>query len=184
MYNEKIALYASFIAMLLIVSSYFYRKKSLYLLFQAVGMTFLMASYLFDKEYFAMIGLGVGLFRALTFYVYEKRDKLAPVFWSFLCALLTVACYFLVNIGVQKTAKPLDILYLCSLILYAFVFRIRDMKKMRLAVLAPTGLAVLYNALIKSSPFVVISYAFEAAANLVAILKYDIFTKEKGYEKR
>ncbi len=183
MYNETVALIVSFIAMLLLMSSYFYPKKSLYLLFQAVGMIFLMASYLFSGEYFAMIGLGVGLFRALVFYAYEKRDTLAPIFWSVLCAALTVVCYLIVNLGVLKTAKPLDILYLCSLVLYAFVFRMRDMKKMRLAVLAPTGLAVLYNALIKASPFVVISYAFEAAANIAAILKYDIFTKEKEYGK-
>lgn len=176
MENETLALVASFVAMLLIASSYFFKKKELYLLFQAAGMIFLGLNYFFTLEFFAMLGLAVGLFRALIFFFYEKKDELAPIFWAYLCAGLTLAAYLIVNIN---DIKPLDIIYLVSLILYAFIFRIRDLKRMRFTVLAPNFLAVLYNVLIQATPFAVLSYAFELGANLVSILKYHVFGKEE-----
>ena len=68
--NDKIALGVSFVAMALIVSSYFYRKKVYFLLFQALGTVFLVLSYLFSAEYFAMIGLSVGLCRTVTYFMF------------------------------------------------------------------------------------------------------------------
>lgn len=176
MENQTLALIASFVAMLLIASSYFFKKKELYLLFQAIGMVFLGLNYFFTLEFFAMLGLAVGLFRALVFFFYEKKDKLAPIFWAYLCAGLTLAAYFIVN---WNSIKPLDIIYMVSLILYAFIFRIRDLKLMRFTVLAPNFLAVLYNVLIQATPFATLSYAFELGANIVSILKYHVFGKEE-----
>ncbi len=153
-------------------------------------MIFLMASYLFDKLYFAMIGLGIGLARALVFFAYEKKNKSASIAWSFFFSGLTVAVYFIVNIGILNSAKIEDIVYLVGLVFYAFVFRIRNLELMRYMVTIPTALSILYNVLCKATPFVVISYVFELVANIVAILKYHVFgknkeeqTKEKKYEE-
>ena len=180
MENPTLALIASFVAMLLIASSYFFKKKELYLLFQAIGMVFLGLNYFFTLEFFAMLGVAVGLFRALIFFFYEKKNKLAPIFWAYLCAGLTLAAYFIVN---WNSLKPLDIIYMVSLILYAFIFLIRDLKLMRFTVLAPNFLAVLYNVLLKATPFAVLTYAFELVANLVSILKYHVFGKEEKEKK-
>ena len=181
--NEKLALAVSFVAMSLIVSSYFYKKKVYFLLFQAIGTVFLVLSYLFSAEYFAMIGLAVGLSRTLTYFLFEKQDKTAPIYFVFLFCALTLASYFTVNLGILKTAKPIDIFYLASLMLYAIVFRMKDVELMRYLVLVPTVLAVMYNVLCAAPVFTTISYAFEVAAGVYAVIKFNILgQKEKGKE--
>ena len=179
MYNYTLSMIVSFIAMSLITISYFLKRKSLYLSFQASGIVFLILSFFFTEQFFAMLGLTIGLARTVTFFLYEKKDKDAPLYLSFLFSTLTVAVYFIVNLGILKTAKPLDILYLIGLIFYAFTFRIRNLTTMRFITIAPTLLNVFYSVLIHSTPFVIISYAFECGANLTAILKYDILEKQK-----
>ena len=128
--------------MSLITISYFLKRKSLYLSFQASGIVFLILSFLFTEQFFAMIGITIGLARTVTFFLYEKKDKDAPLYLSILFSVLTIAVYFIVNLVVLKTAKPLDILYLIGLIFYAFTFRIRSLKTMRYVTIAPTLLNV------------------------------------------
>lgn len=187
MENQTLAFITSLIAMLLIMASYFFKKKELYLLFQAAGMVFLIANYFFTLQFVAMLGLVVGLFRALVFFFYERKDKLAPIAWAFLFSALSIAAYFIAK-ELEGDNKPNNefewkgMILVVSLALYAFIFRIRDLRLMRFTVLAPTSLALLYNILIRatqSSPFAILTYAFELGANIVSILKYHVFGKEE-----
>ncbi|MBQ8684905.1 MAG: YgjV family protein [Clostridia bacterium] len=184
MYNYTLSLIVSFIAMGFIVTSYFLKRKSLYLSFQGTGIVFLILSFFFTEEFFAMIGITIGLIRTVTFFLYEKKDKDAPLWLSFLFAGATVAVYFIVNLGILKTAKPVDILYLIGLIFYAFTFRIRSLKTMRLVTVVPTTLNVLYAVFISATPFVIISYVFECGANLLAVLRFDVFGKRKEIQTK
>ena len=159
------------VAMLFIVSSYFLKNKKLYLLFQGIGIVFLIISYFFISEFFAMIGLAIGLFRCLVYFCYEQNGKTAPLFFAVCISCMTVASYFIVNLGIQKTGKWEDILYLAALIGYAFTFRIRNMLAMLWLTLIPTTLSILYNVFIAATPFVIVSYAFELSANVFAIWK-------------
>ncbi len=193
MTNETWALVVSFVAMIFVVISYFVKSKSLYLLFQALGIIFLIASYFFTAAFFAMIGLAVGLVRSLVFFAYEKRERRAPLWWAFVLSGMTVASYFVVNFAILKTARPLDVLCLIALVGYAFIFRIRNLKTVRFTMLAPTTVSILYNVLSGAAVFVVLSYSFELSANIASILKYHVFeekkqtqsvSKEYTYEKR
>ena len=192
MKSETWALVVSFVAMVLVATSYFVKNKSLYLLFQALGIIFLIASYFFTAAFFAMIGLAVGLMRSVVFFAYEKREKDAPLWWAFVLSGMTIAAYFIVNFAVLKTARPIDVLCLVALVMYAFIFRIRDLKTVRFTMLAPTTFSILYNILSGAAVFVVLSYSFELAANITSILKYHVFeekkqtqgvSKENTYEK-
>ncbi|MBO5479623.1 MAG: YgjV family protein [Clostridia bacterium] len=179
MWVDICAQIVSFFALALIVISYFVDKKS-YLFFQALGMIGLAVSYLLTGEYFAMVALGVALSRALVFYGYERKKKDAPLFLSFLFAGLTVLAYLIVNLGIQKTAKFADILYLIAMIFFAFTFRIRDLKLMRYITLVPTALSVVYGFLCNATIFVIITYFFELAAVVVAIFRYHVFNKKNN----
>ncbi len=178
MSREDWAFVAGLIAMLLIASSYFVKKKSFYLLFQCSGIVFLALSYLLTKEYFVMIGLGIGLARSLIYFTFEIKDKNPSVFWPILFSVLSIAAYFIVNVWILQTPKFLDIIFLVGAIAYAFVFRIRNLSLMRYLVIIPTVLSVLYNVLIQAVPFIIVSYLFELAANLASIAKYEIFSKK------
>ncbi len=175
MTKEEAALLVSFVAMGLVVVSYFFKKKNVFLILQSVAIGFLILSYLFTGEYFAMIGIGIGLIRTLVYFAYERNMQETPLYWTVTFCLVTVAAYFTVNFWVLGEAKPLDVLYLASLILYAIVFRIRDLKWMRRLAIIPITLALAYNIFANSTPFILASYSLELAANLAAILKFEIF---------
>ncbi len=165
--------------MIFVITSYFVKNKSLYLVFQALCITFLVVSYFFTVQFFAMIGVTIGLIRALAFFWYEKRDKDAPLWIPLAVSATTIASYFIVNYGILKTAQPLDLLCLAASILYAFIFRIRDLKTVRFTMLAPTILSILFNTLTQAALFVSLSYVFELTANVVSIFRYHILPVRK-----
>lgn len=179
MYNYPLALIASFIAMGFVVASYFVKKKSLYLLFQSLCIAFLVISYFFTVQFFAMIGLGVGLVRVLVFFVYEYKDKRAPLWISCVLAIVTVVAYIIVNLVILKTEQLLDILCVAALVLYAFIFRIRNLKIIRFTMLIPTVLSILFNLLTHAALFATLTYVFELVANLGSIYKYHIRARNK-----
>lgn len=178
MENQTLALIASFIAMTFVVMAYFVKKKAYYLLFELLCIVFLIVSYFFTVQFFAMIGLAVGLFRTVTFFVYENKGRQAPIGWSFLFSGLTIASYFIVNFGILKTSQPLDVLCVVALVMYAFIFRIRDLKTVRFTMLIPLSLSILFNALTNAAFFATLSYTFELCANVVSIFKYHVFNKK------
>ena len=180
MIEDILAQIVSFFALVWIAASYFVSKKN-YLLFQAIGMVCLILSYLFKSNFFAMIGVSLGLLRALIFYLYEKREKEAPLILSFIFASLVICAYFVVNVGIQKTGKYEDIIYVTSLAFYAFTFRILDRKQLLYTTLIPTSLALIYNLICYTTVFVVFTYAFELGANIIAIFKFYADKRKKSY---
>ena len=119
-----------------------------------------------------MIGLSIGLARSLTFFLYEKQDKNAPIFWSFFFSVLTIASYFIVNVWILQNAQLADLLCMVSLVMYAFIFRIRSLKIVRFTMLAPTTMAIAYNVLVSAALFATLTYVFELCVNLIAIARF------------
>lgn len=180
---EILALITSFIAMALVATSYFVKKKELYLIFQFLGIIFLILSQIFSFEYFAAVGLTIALVRTYTFYHYEKKGVVASIVWPIVFSVLSIASYLVINLVVLKTLKPLDILCLVSLILYAFIFRIRDLKTVRYSMIIPTGMSIIYYIMISAPIFTIFSYSFELIADVVSIFKYHIIKPNKRKEK-
>ncbi len=183
MENRNLALVASFIAMMFVVLAYFVKKKERYLLFQLLCIVFLVVSYFFTLQFFAMVGLAVGLFRTLIFFLYEKKGEKAPIEWAFVFSALTLASYCIVNLWILKDAKPLDILCLAGLICYAFIFRIRDLKTVRLLMFIPTIFSILFNLLTHAALFATLTYVFELSANVLSIFKYHVLPSLLKKEK-
>ena len=131
-----------------------------------------------------MIGLSVGLLRTVIFYGYEKNNKVAPIIWPFIFTGMSVVAYLVINVGILDTKEWYDGLYLVGLVMYAFVFRIRNMEVLRYAITIPTALSILYNIVSGAAIFAVISYCFELCANIGSILKYNVFEKRREDKKR
>ena len=179
MYNQQIATVFGFLAMSFVVLSYFLKSKSGYLLFQLLNMFSFALSYLFCENFFAMIGLTISAVRTFVFYIYEKHEKLAPLFLSYCFATLAVGAWFLVNVCILKNAKWIDGIFIVSLISYAFIFRIRNIKIVRYTMLFPLALSIIYNLLSWTTIFAVCSYAFELLADIVAIIKEYVWKQKK-----
>ena len=177
MENQTLALIASFIGMLLVIFSYFTKKKERFLLFQSLCIVFLIISYFFTVQFFAMVGLGVGLLRTLTYFYYEKKEKEAPLWVPLLLAGATLASYFIVNFAILGTSEPLDVLCLLALIGYVFIFRVRNLTLVRFLMLVPTVLSILFNLLTHAALFTTLTYVFEISANIVSIFRYHVIGK-------
>lgn len=169
-----LALVASFFAMSFAVSSYFAKKKYLYLLLQMFCILFLVVSYFFSMQFFAMIGLAISLARVVVYYAYEKKDMVAPLSLAYLFSILTILGYLIVNLLILKTAQYADLLLVMSNIGFAFVFRVRDLKIVRFGALIPLILAVLFNTVTNAPLFATASYSFELCANVISIYRYHI----------
>ena len=176
-----LALITSFIAMVCACSSYFVKKKELYLFLQFICIIFLISSQFLSLQYFSAVGLVIALARTVTFYAYEKKGVVAPIFWSFVFAGLSIASYFIIDLWILKDARFVDVLCLVAFICYAFVFRIRDLKFVRFGMLLPTFLSVTYFIITKAPIFTILSYSFEFCANITSIFKYHVF-KHKQIE--
>jgi hypothetical protein len=85
--------------------------------------------------------------------------------------------YVVINVIILQTANSTAIIYLMGLVLYAFVYWMRDLEKMRYLATIPTTLSILYNVVSKAPVFTVISYTFELLANIAAIYKYNLKPK-------
>jgi hypothetical protein len=172
MTNEKIALLISFIAMLMYCSSYFFKKKSTYLMFQGFGGLSLVFSYLFMGEYFAMISLFLGLTRTITYFCFERNDESIPVWIVIANCTALFLNYLIVNVVVFKTANLVDIILVITYCLYAIVFSFRNLQIVRYTITIPLALSVLYNILIHAPIFTVISFSFELTVAIVTIIYY------------
>lgn len=171
MNNPILAGIISALAVVVIVFSYFMKKKEAYLLFQAINMLLLAVAYLFSCEYFAMVGISVSLLRTLTFYLLERKNRNAGLWLSFLFAALSVSAFFLVNSVILAVWKPYDVICLFTLICYSFIFRIRSIGLVRYLMLLPLALSVVYNLLSAAPVLAAVSYIIELAADVLAIIK-------------
>lgn len=177
MSNDKIALIISFVAMLMYGSSYLFKKKSTYLMFQGFGGLSLVFSYLFMGNYFAMISLFIGLSRTVIYFLFEKKDKAIP-FWIVVVNCIALFLnYVVVNVFILNSANFVDILLVISFCLYAVVFSFRNLQRVRYTITIPLALTVLYNILINAPIFTVISYSFELAVAIATIIYYSMPSK-------
>ena len=177
MENPTLALCVSFLALCCVVISYFLKSKALYLAFQSVGIVFLVLTYFFSALFFPMISLFIGLFRVLIYFVYEQKQKAAPIWVALLLIFATLTAYVVVNVVVLKTARILDVLNVAAMVLYALIMRVRNLKFVRFAIIAPAFLSVLYNLLLGGQPFATALYLFEIAACVLAILRFYVLPK-------
>ena len=171
MTNDNIATLIGVIAVILVVISYFVHNQTYYLLFQALNMGSLAISYLFSAEYFAMIGISVSMTRTITFFLISKRGKEGPLWLSFAFAFLNVIAYYIVNFVIFESARPIDSLYVVALIAYSFIFRIKDMKKVRYLMIFPLSISIIFNTFSNATIFAVLSYVIELVADIVAIIR-------------
>lgn len=173
----------SFVAMGLVAVSYFVRNKIGYLLFQSLGIVFLILSYLFSGLYVAMLGLSVGLIRTITFFLYENKGKKAPIVWSFIFSAMTICSYFFAKV-LGTVPNQFDVLNIIALCMYAFIFRIRDIRVVKFCMLVPTILSILYNILSHAPIFNAVSYSIEFIANIASIIMYYAIMDRKRRTKR
>ncbi len=172
MYSEPLSLVASFIGMGFAMSSYFVKKKNVFLVWQGGAILFLALSCLFKLHFLPMLTYAIALSRVIVYYLFECGNKNVTVWLMTFFALLNVVAYFAVNAINGVIFNAIDVILIIASIMYAYVFSIRNVKLMRFVFIIPTVLCILYYVLTSAAIFMIISYSFELVANVVAICYY------------
>ncbi len=172
MTGDQISLIISFISMLLYASSYLFRRKSTYLIFQGLGGFLLMFSYLFIGNYFAMISMFLWIFRTASYFWFEIKDRPVPVWFVVANCIVLILNYIVVNMLILHTASFVDIIFLITSCLYAIVFSFRNLQMVRYTITVPLALTVVYNVLINAPIFTVISFSFELLVAIATIIYF------------
>ena len=173
MYNETISTIIGFVAMLFAMSSYFVKKKSIFLVAQAGAILSLAFSCLFIEQYYAVVSYTIGIIRVGIFYLFEKKDKNVPNWLIAFFVILYLAFYVIVNVIILETFNKLDIVLVIANMFFTVAFSIRNLTLLRYIFLVPLAMCVIYFILLPGgSLFVIISYSFELLANLTAICYY------------
>ncbi len=178
MLNMRLSLIISFVAMCMYSSSYFFKNKGIYLIFQGLGGFSLIFSYLFMGEYFAMISLFLGLIRTCTYFFFEKKNKNVPV-WVVVANCIVLAFnYVVVNIFILNSANFADVLLVISFCLYAIVLSLRNLEIVRYTITIPLALSIAYNIIINAPIFTVISYSIELTVAIFTIILFSLSKKK------
>ena len=172
MYSEPLSIIASFLGMGFAVSSYFVKKKNVFLVLQGSAILFLALSCLFKLHYLPVITYGIALVRVVVYYLFEKADKFLSVWLKTFFALLNVLAYFVVNAIGGQLFNAIDLLLIVSSIMYAYIFGIRNIKIMRFVFIIPTLLCIIYYVATSAAIFITVSYSFELVSNITAICYY------------
>ncbi len=189
MYNETVSTIIGFVAMLFAMSSYFVKKKSIFLVAQAGAILSLAFSCLFIEQFYAVASYTIGLTRVVVFYLFEKKDKRVPRWLIAFFVALYVVFYVIVNVIILETFNKVDVLLVIANVFFTVAFSIRNLSLLRYIFLIPLVICVIYFIILPGgSIFVIISYTFELFANVFAIalnskIAY-FFVKRKKQKKQ
>lgn len=171
MYNYTLSTIIGFVAMVFAMSSYFVKKKSIFLMAQAGAILSLAFSCLFIVQYYAVVSYVLGLIRVGVFYLYERKGKTAPNLLIAIFVGFYMLFYVVVNILILQKFNTLDILLLVANVFFTVAFSIRNLIILRYVFLLPLAISTVYYLLVPGgSLFVIISYTFELCANATAII--------------
>lgn len=174
----------SFMTLLFVSVSYFFKKKSTYLILQASSVVCMVLCYVFISNYIGVLSLCLGLVRVSIYYILEQKNKKAPVWVVMVFCGLTVLNYFLINALVQNGTTAYDWILVASMCLYAIVFSIRNLNVLRYLVTIPLALSTIYNWLIDAPIFSTLSYLLELVVAIVSIIYFAVQNRQWRAKKQ
>lgn len=162
------------IAIGLSVAGFFLKDRLKVLIFQSLSCIAEICSYVFLGEVFGSIGLIVASVRTIIFTVCEFLHK--PVGkWVVGIIIAATAVFFFLFF---KSAS--DVLFFVGLNVYTLSLYSKDLKKMKMGLIAANLLYLIANVLLYS-PFGAVSKVVNIAALIVALV-YE--NKKPNYEKK
>ncbi len=179
MNNSPLSIAFSFLALLMYSGSYLFKKKSVYLIFQGLGGLSLVFSYFFASNFFAMISLFIGLLRTTVYFLFECKNRKVPVYIVVILCVATLGNYYVLNFIFGQESNPLDLILALAFVLYAIIFSIRNLQLVRITIIVPLSLTILYNVLINAPIFTPISYSVELIVTVITLIYYYFYDKKK-----
>ena len=127
------------IALVIVIIGYFGNTRKIFYLTQVLANIALSTGFLFKGNLLAGIGIAIATIRSLTFLIFDLKNKDVP---KLLVGAFII--FFIVN-GIINWSGYLDLLSIIALITNTLFCQIKDQKIMKLCMLIPVGLTVVYD---------------------------------------
>ena len=127
------------IALIIVIIGYFGKTRKIFYFTQVLANVALSTGFLFKGNLLAGIGIAIATLRSLTFLIFDIKNKDVP-------KLLVGAfiLFFIVN-GIINWSGYLDLLSIIALITNTLFCQIKDQKIMKLCMLLPVSLTIIYD---------------------------------------
>ena len=155
------------IALLLVVVSYFWKDKKVFLMLQVIANIFYGLSFVFSSALVFGINSFISIVRVVVLYVYEKKNISPPIYLviPFVLSYLTV--------GIIFYQQPIDIIGIFTPMLFTIAMWMKNMQLVRYLMLLPNALLVL-SALLYSAYTTALLDTVEIVAIVVAIITFHL----------
>ena len=127
------------IALVLSAISYFASNKKYYLFFQIAMNIFYALSFIVINALVAGIDTIVFIFLTIIVYFYEKNSKKTPIIF-----LILFSAFYII-IGIVFLQDYLEIIPICTSIIFTAVIWIKEMHTLRYFLLIPNIMLVIYG---------------------------------------
>lgn len=152
---------------------YFFNDKFKFLIVQIVVDIFYAASFLMVGAYSAGIITLVSIFRIIYIFIAEKKN-LKNTF-----QYLQIFILIYTTIGVVCWKEPFDFIPIITSSLFTMNFAIKDLKKLKLLLIVPNVILILYNILVKTYSNALLDL-IDSLALIVAVIKSFVDSKKKN----
>ena len=127
------------IALIIIVIGYFGKTRKTFYLTQVVANIALSTGFLFKGNLLAGIGIALATIRSLTFLLFDLKNRDVPKYM-----VVTFIALFIIN-GIINWSSIIDLLSITALITNTLFCQIKDQKKMKLCMIIPVSLTIIYD---------------------------------------
>lgn len=164
-----------FIAVLLVMSSYFVGTKKKQLTITIISNFCIAVSFGFLGTYTACIGMVIATIRIIIFFIYELKLKDVP---EWMMGLIFLVLVF--NSAIFMPFPIIDFLPMLSLMLYTLGLRIKKLIYMRIFFILPSVLFLIYDITVFAYTDVLLK-VLELIAIFVSVSRF--FVRKYRFEK-
>ena len=160
-----------FIALIIICIGYFVKKKSIFLIIQIAGNLFYAGSFLCLKVWTGGIITLISILRCIYFFICEK--------YNFKYTLHFIPIFFVAYITacILTWQSWLDIIPLCTSIMFTIALYIKNLGLMRYVLLVPNRLLCVYCILNQTYTSAILDF-IEVIVIVIAICKFHFSNKK------
>lgn len=155
------------IALLLVVVSYFWKDKKVFLMLQVIANIFYGLSFVFSSALVFGINSFISIVRVIVLYVYEKKNISPPI-----CLVIPFVLSYL-TVGIIFYQQPIDIIGIFTPMLFTIAMWMKNMQLVRYLMLLPNALLVL-SALLYTAYTTALLDAIEIIAIIVSIITFHL----------
>ena len=172
MINFIIAQVLGAIALVLMVISYFVKKKISFLFLQIIANLFYGLSFIFSSSLVAGINSIISILRVIQLYFYEKAGKTDPPY------IIIIYSIIYIIVGIIFFNNILDIIPIITPIIFTIAMSMKNMQMVRYLMLPPNALLVFYAVMCQAYTTAILNFV-EIIALIVAIIKFSIDKKKE-----